>query len=103
LAKCKPDPSREFTSEERRIALTRVYLKMTCPDLDQSMRTVLGDLIIALVDGEDRRSQQHRKITDAAVNEMVWRNVQRINRRCPMLLFGRQFADELNEFFAEEE
>jgi hypothetical protein len=102
LAKCKPDPSREFASGERRVALTRVYLKMTCPDLDQSVRTVLGDLIIAVVDGEDGRSQQ-RKITDALVNEMVWRNMQCINHRCPMLLFGRQLADEANEFFAEEE
>jgi hypothetical protein len=101
LAQFKPDPSREFASGERRVALTRVYLKMTRPDLDQNARTVLGDLIIALVDGEDG-SQRHRKITDAQVNEMVWRNMQCINHRCPMLLFGKQLADELNEFFAEE-
>jgi hypothetical protein len=102
LAKAEPDPSREFASGERRVALTRVYLKMTCPDLDQSARTELADLIIALVDGESGKSQE-RKITDAQVNEMVWRNMQCINHRCPMLLFGKQLADELNEFFLEEE
>jgi hypothetical protein len=34
---------------------------------------------------------------------MVWRNMQCINHRCPMLLFGKQLADELNEFFVEGE
>jgi hypothetical protein len=104
-AKAEPDPSREFTSGERRVALTRVYLKMTCPALDQSSRTELGDLIIALVDGKDRRSQQ-RKITDAQVIEMVWRHSQCVlnqTGRCPLLLFGKQLAEEINEFFVEEE
>lgn len=101
MASCK-HPSREFASGERRVALTRVYLKMTCPDLDQNARRVLADLIIALMDGEGQGTQ-HRKITDAQVNEMVWRNMQCINHRCPMLLFGTQLADELNEFFKEED
>jgi hypothetical protein len=97
----KPDPSREFTSGERRVALTRAYLKMTFPNLDQTRRTELADLVLALMDGQGRRSQQ--RITDAQVTEMVWRNMQCINQRCPMLLFDKQLADELNEFFAEEE
>jgi hypothetical protein len=74
---------------------------MTCPDLDASMRTELADLVIALVNGESGRSQQ-RKITDAQVTEMVWRNMQCINHTCPMLLFGKQLAEELNEFFLEK-
>ena len=102
MAKAEPDPSREFASGERRVALTRVYLKMTCPDLDQNTRIMLADLIIALFDGENGRSER-RKIADAQVNEMVWRNMQCINHRCPMLLFGKQLADELNEFFVEGE
>jgi hypothetical protein len=101
VAKSKPDSSREFTSGERRVALTRVYLKMTCPDLYQHGRTRLANSILALLDGESGRSQ--RRITDAQIVEMVWRNMQCINHRCPMLLFGKQLADELNEFFAEEE
>jgi hypothetical protein len=102
VAKAEADPNNEFASGERRLALTRVFLKMTCPDLDQSMRTRLEDLVTALLDGEDFAIPQ-RRITDAQVVEMVWRNMQCINHRCPMLLFGMQLADELNEFFAEEE
>jgi hypothetical protein len=103
LAKAEPDPSREFASGERRVALTRVYLKMTCPDLDELMRVQLADLIISMVDGESGSLSPQRKITDAQVNEMVWRNMQCILHRCPMLLFGKQLAEELNEFFLEED
>jgi hypothetical protein len=105
VGKDKPDLSHEFTSGERRVALTRVYLKMTCPDLDQSARTELADAILSVLDGEDSAMPQHR-ITDAQVVEMVWRNSQCVHNqtgRCPLLVFGRQLADELNAFFAEEE
>jgi len=37
---------------------------------------------------------------------MVWRNSQCIHNqtgRCPLLVFGRQLAEEINEFFREEE
>jgi hypothetical protein len=57
LAKAEPDPSPEFASGERRVALTWVYLKMTCPDLDLTMRVEIADLVIALVDGKSGRSQ----------------------------------------------
>jgi hypothetical protein len=105
LAKDKPDPSREFASGKRRVALTRVYLKMTCPDLDQSTRIKLADSILALLDGEDCVMPQ-RRITDAQVVEMVWRNSQCLHNqtgRCPLLLFGRQLAEEINEFFKGDE
>ena len=105
MAKAETDPSREFASGERRVALTRVYLKMTCPDLDQNTRTRLADAILGVLDGEDCAIPQ-RKITDAQIVEMVWRNSQCVHNqtgRCPLLVFGRQLADELNEFFGEEE
>jgi len=92
----------EFGSGQRRFALTRVYLKMVCPDIDLSTRAKLADSILALIDGEGR-STPKRGISDPQVVEMVWRNMQCINRRCPMLLFGNQLAAEINEFFAEEE
>jgi hypothetical protein len=60
------------------------------------------DSILALIDGEDRRLPE-KEITDPQVVEMVWRNMQCISRRCPMLLFGKQLADELNQFYAEDE
>lgn len=105
MAKSKPDPSREFTSGERRVALTRVYLKMTCPDLDRSMQTRFANTILGVLDGEGQGSQ-HRKIADAQVVEMVWRNSQCVHNqtgRCPLLVFGKQLADELNEFFGEKD
>jgi hypothetical protein len=98
-------PSREFASGKRRFALTRVYLKMTCPDLDQTTRTELANSILALMDGEDCAMPQ-RRITDAQVVEMVWRHSQCIHNqtgRCPLLVFGRQLGEEINEFFKEDE
>jgi hypothetical protein len=98
-------PENEINPVQRRVALTRVYLKMACPDIDHITRTKLGDSILALIDGEDRRSPQ-RKITDAQVVEMVWRHSQCVlnqTGRCPLLVFGRQLAEEINEFFREEE
>lgn len=102
MAKTEPNPSNEFVSGERRVALTRVYLKMTRPNIDQNTRRKLADMIIALADGKERKSHP-QTITDAQVSEMVWRNMQCIHHRCPMLLFGKQLAEELNEFFAVEE
>jgi len=36
------------------------------------------------------------------VIDIIWRNMQCIKPHCPLLLFGRQIADELNQFFWEE-
>lgn len=47
-----------------------------------------------------------RRITDAQVVEMVWSHSQCVKNQtghCPLLVFGRQLADELNAFFWEEE
>ena len=96
-------PNREFSSGHRRVALTRVYLKMTCPDSDPRTRATLADSILALLDNEGRTVPQ-RNIGDAQVTEMVWRQSQCVlnqTGRCPLLIFGRQLAEEINEFFAE--
>jgi hypothetical protein len=37
------------------------------------------------------------------VEGIVWENLQCINPRCPMLLFSKQIAEELNEFFRGED
>ena len=61
-------------------------------------------MILALIDGEDRRLPQ-KKITDAQAVEMVWRHSQCVlnqTGRCPPLVFGRQLAEEINEFFTAE-
>lgn len=90
---------------QRRFALTLAYLKMACPDIDQSTRTKLADSILALIDDQDRAMPQP-KIADAQIAEMVWRYSQCVlnqTGRCPLLVFGGQLAEEINEFFAEEE
>ena len=98
-------PENETNSAQRRVALTRVYLKMACPDIAQSKRKRLADSILALIDDDDHRLPQ-RKITDAQVVEMVWGHSQCVLNQtggCPLLVFGRQLAEEINEFFAEGE
>ena len=58
-----------------------------------------------LVDGKDRTQPRPpaKQITPAQVESTVWENMQCINPRCPMLLFSKQIADELNEFFKPDE
>jgi hypothetical protein len=94
----------EINPAQRGIALTSAYLKVICPGIEGSKRTKLVDSILALIDGEDSAMPQ-RKIADAQVVEMVWRHSQCVlnqTGRCPLLVFGRQLAEEINEFFAEE-
>ena len=90
---------------QRRIALTSAYLKVVCPGVDQSALTGLVNSILAIVDGKER-SVPPKQITEAQAVEMVWMHSQCVlnqTGKCPLLIFGRQFADELNEFFAPEE
>lgn len=44
-----------------------------------------------------------RRITDSQIVQMIWRNMQCIKPHCPLLIYGRQLADELNEFFWSED
>jgi hypothetical protein len=97
--------SHEMNAAERRMVLTLAYLRAICPGIGHSTRTRLVDSILALIDGDDRRLPQ-KKITEAQAVEIVWRHSQCVlnhTGRRPLLVFGRQIADELNEFFAPEE
>jgi len=42
-------------------------------------------------------------ITPAQVSSIIWPNMQCVNLRCPMVLFSNEIAEELNEFFKQEE
>ena len=91
----------------RELAHTRVVAALTCvnalcSDLDLSGKCRMVEQILTLSDGKDR-SIPRTQITDAQVTEMVWRNMQCINHRCPLLVFGKQLSDEINQFFAEAE
>ena len=97
--------SHEISAAQRRMALTLAYLRVMCPSIDQSNRTRLVDSILALIDGKDR-SVPRKQITDAQAVELMWRHSQCVRNqtgRCPLLVFGRQLAEEINAFFAEEE
>jgi hypothetical protein len=86
----------------QRVDAVWVCLGVLCPDLAVETKIALGEKILDLSRGEDQKPPQI-KITSAQVQEIVWRNMQCINPRCPMLLFSNEIADELNEFFKEEE
>jgi hypothetical protein len=104
LARCKY-PQDEFNAAQRRIALTGAYLKVVCPGINQSTRTKLADSILSLIDGKNP-SVQRKQITDAQAVEMVWRHSQCVlnqTGKCPLLVFGKQLAEEINEFFREDE
>jgi hypothetical protein len=47
--------------------------------------------------------QRGKTCTSARVASIIWPNSQCINPRCPMVLFTKEIADELNEFFKGEE
>jgi hypothetical protein len=92
----------ESNAAQRRIALTLAYLEVICPDIDHSRRIEIANSILSVICDKGRGLPQ-KKITDPQAVEMVWRNMQCINSRCPLLIFGKQLADELNEFFAPED
>jgi hypothetical protein len=95
----------ELNPAQSSVALTLTYLKMACPEADNSTRTKLANSILALIEGDDRRLPQ-KKITDAQIVEMVWRQSQCVLNRtgkCPLLIFNKQLAEEVNEFFKGDE
>ena len=97
--------SHEIKAAQRRVALTLAYLKVVRPGIDQSTRTKLADSILSLIDGKNP-SVQRKQITDAQAVEMVWRHSQCVlnqTGKCPLLVFGKQLAEEINEFFREDE
>jgi hypothetical protein len=67
------------------------------PDLDRKELKKLAQKILAL--GDEAAGMP--KITDAECVELVWANSQCVktqNGACSLLIFGKQLADELNEF-----
>jgi hypothetical protein len=72
------------------------------PDLRGQAKKALAEKVFELSRGKDQKPPQI-KITPAQVTSIIWGNMQCINPRCPMLLFSNQIADELNEFFKQED
>jgi hypothetical protein len=84
-----------------RVAAALTCVNVLCPDLNASGKRRLVNQILTLCDGKDR-STSRKEIADGQVVEMVWRNMQCIYHRCPLLIFGKQLSEEINEFFGEE-
>ncbi len=81
-------------------------LGVLCPDWTAQEKKALAEKVLILCRGEKNPTPQKPptiQITPAQVEEIVRANMQCINPRCPMLLFSKQIADELNEFFKGEE
>ena len=77
-------------------------MDVLCPDLALEAKKVLAEKVLDLSRGEDRKPPWIQ-ITPAQVESIIWPNMQCIHPHCPMLLFANQIADELNEFFKQEE
>jgi hypothetical protein len=71
------------------------------PNLDRKELKKLAQKILALGDEEAGLP----KITDIEVTALVWSNSQCVKAQsgtCPLLIFGNQLADRLNEFLHGE-
>lgn len=91
----------------RERAARRVEAVWTCvnvlrPDLPLDDRKELARTFLDL-GREDFQPPAPIRITPAQVEKIVWRNSQCANRFCSMVLFSREFAEELNEFFKLED
>ena len=102
---------RQLSAEERaaiklaahqRVEAVWACLGVLCPDLTPQAKKELAEKVFELSRGKAQKPPQI-KITPAQVTSIIWGNMQCINPRCPMVLFTREIAEELNEFFKGEE
>lgn len=102
---------RKKDSPEARLAITSARWKAASavycanvlrPDLDESCKRKLANAILSLGGNQDRTVPKKR-ISPAAVEEMFFRQAQCIHSKCPLLLFSKQLAEELNAYFEEEQ
>jgi hypothetical protein len=87
----------------RRVEAVWACIGILCPDLPLPERKSLATKVLDLCRGESPEVAKRIEITPAQVQELVWRHSQCANRYCSMVLFSREMADELNEFFFPEE
>ena len=87
----------------RRVEAVWTCIGILCPDLVLSDKKDLATKMLDLCRGESPEVAKRIEITPAQVQELVWRHSQCANRYCSMVLFSREMAEELNEFFSPEE
>ena len=89
---------------QRRVEAAWQCVSVLCPDLTPLGKKELAGKVMDLCEGEEQIAPRTRiEITPAQVSEIVWRNFQCANRYCSAVLFSREIAAELNEFFKSEE
>jgi hypothetical protein len=86
----------------RRVGAVWTCLGILCPDLPLPDRKALAETVLDPTRGKSPAAPKQIQISPAQVQESVWRISQCANRYCSMLLFSREMADELNEFFRPE-
>jgi hypothetical protein len=86
----------------RRIEAVWQCLGVLRPEMPLQDRKVLAEKVLDLC-FERLQPLPIITITPAQVSEIVWRNSQCANHHCSMVLFSREIAEELNEFFRLEE
>jgi hypothetical protein len=91
----------------RQLAIQRVEavwtcLDVLCPDMALEAKKELARKVLDLSRGEEQKPPRIMIAPDQ-VESMIWPNMQCIHPRCPMVLFTNDIADELNEFFKQEE
>jgi hypothetical protein len=84
-----------------RVVAALTCVNVLCPDLNASGKRLLVNQILSICDGKNRFAPR-KEIADGQVVEMVWRNMQCIYQKCPLLIFGKQLSEEINEVFGEE-
>jgi hypothetical protein len=82
----------------QRVEAVWTCLDVLCPGMALEAKKALGEKMLDMSRGEDQKPPRIM-ITPAQVQEIVWRNSQCANRFCSMVLFSREIAEELNEFF----
>ena len=86
----------------QRVEAVWACLGVLCPDMTPQEKKALAEKVFELSRGEEQKAPRIM-ITPAQVASIIWGNMQCINPRFPMLLFSNQIAEELNEFFKQEE
>ena len=86
----------------QRVEAVWTCLDVLCPDMALESKKVLAEKVLDMSRGRDEKPPRIM-ITPAQVSSIVWPNSQCVNTRCPMVLFTREIAEELNEFFKPEE
>jgi hypothetical protein len=87
----------------QRVEAVWTCLDILCPDMALKAKKELAGKVLDLSRGEDQKPPPRIMITPAQVSSIIWPNMQCINPRCPMVLFTREIAEELNAFFKGEE